>query len=140
MSHPDPDMQMRQAPILWAALLGSQVIYLGMAASGVARVRSEPLDLPVLPLVLGALAVVCGFGAQIFWRRATGAGRPIHASPEPAAPTFVSYLIAWVLDEAIAIFGLVLAFLAFPLQAWAPFFAAAFVLTLLHRPTSASAG
>ena len=48
---------------------------------------------------------------------------------------FTEYIVAWVLDEAIAIFGLVLAFLALSTAVWAPFSVAALILMLLHRPS-----
>lgn len=129
----DPRQGKRTTQILWLALLVSQVAYAAIILSGVARVRTEPPEVPILPLVLGASAVGVGLLAHYFWRRATGSGRSL-ASPPPPGAAFTHYLLAWVLDESLALYGLVLSLLAFPAAAWAPFNLAAFVLMLLHRP------
>ncbi len=95
--------------------------------------RSFGRTIPVLPLAFAGVALATVAGAHLFWRRAAGSGRPTHEAPEPAA-AFPSYLLAWVMDEAIALYGLVLGMLGFGAEAWGPFSAAGFVLMLLHRP------
>jgi F0F1-type ATP synthase membrane subunit c/vacuolar-type H+-ATPase subunit K len=133
VSRVDPAQAKRTTQVLWLALLASQVAYAAIILSGAARIRAEPPDVPILPLVLGASAIGIGLLAHYFWRRATGSGRPL-ASPPPPQTAFTHYLLAWVLDESLAIYGLVLSLLGFPDAAWAPFNLAAFVLMLLHRP------
>ncbi|NNL67687.1 MAG: hypothetical protein HKP30_15660 [Myxococcales bacterium] len=131
---PLPEAQARRVRLmLWASLLVSQLIYAGILLSGLVPVAEEPMALP-LPAILGVAAALTGAAGHFFWRRASGDGATIHASaPEPAA-AHTSYVIAWVLDESIAIYGLVLGFLAFPMTTWSLFSVAAFVLMLLHRP------
>lgn len=122
--------------ILWGALLGSQLVYVAIAASGLVRIRQEPLDLPVLPIALGGVAFATAILSHVFWRRASGAGRALHQSgPEPVAAQ-TGYLVAWVCDESVAIYGLVLALLAFGPGTWLAFSGAALVLMVLHRPAS----
>lgn len=130
----DPEQARRTNQVLWIALMLSQAIY-GLVALLVA----EPRDgvVAAMPLVLGAVGVASGVGAHLSWRRATGAGRALHAEPVRLADRFRGYLIAWVLDESIAVFGLMLALLGFPSTTWAPFLAAGMALMLVHRPRPA---
>jgi len=122
--------------ILWGALLGTQLVYVALAASGLARIRQEPLDLPVLPIAFGGVALTTAVLSHIFWRRASGAGRALHErGPEPVAAQ-TGYLVAWVCDESVAIYGLVLALLAFGPGTWLAFSGAGLALMLLHRPAS----
>lgn len=124
--------------VLWAALLASQLVYLALLGVGF-RIAPEPVELPVLPFALGAVAAATAGAAHWAWRRASGAGRPLHAPAPDDARAFTSYVIAWALDESIAIHALVLGFLGFPPSTWGVFSAAAFVLTLAHRPRGAGA-
>lgn len=135
MPQTDPARALRTVRILWIALLGAQAAYLGVILSG-ARVGDAPLDLPAFPIALAFVAAATAAGAHACWRRAHGAGRPAHERPPPAR-AFVLYVLAWVLDESIAIYGLVLGLLAFPPAVWGPFSAAALGLTLAHRPVPA---
>lgn len=134
-SNPSPaEAQARTTrQVLWVTLLVSQLIYLGILLSGLVPVASEPMNLP-LPEILGAAAVLTGATAQFFWRRASADGATLQTgAPDPGAAA-TSYILAWVLDESIAIYGLLLGFLAFPATTWSLFSVAAFVLMLLHRP------
>jgi F0F1-type ATP synthase membrane subunit c/vacuolar-type H+-ATPase subunit K len=131
----DPAQARRTNQILWLTLLASQVVYVVVILSGAARTRDEPLDLPVFPLALAVVSVATAIGSHFSWRRATGAGRPIHAAAPDPGTRFTFYILAWVLDESIAIYGLVLGLLAFSVAAWGPFSLAAFTLMLVHRPS-----
>ena len=135
MTQTDPAQVKRTNRILWLALLASHVVYVAVNLSGVVRTREEPLDLPVFPIALAVVALATGVGSHLYWRRASGAGRPIHSSPPDPAASFTSYMLAWVFDESIAIYGLMLGLLAFPVDVWVPFSLAAFVLMLVHRPS-----
>ena len=130
----DPEQARRTNQVLWIALMLSQAIY-GLVALLVA----EPRDgvVAAMPLVLAAVGVASGVGAHLSWRRATGAGRALHAEPVRLADRFRGYLIAWVLDESIAVFGLMLALLGFRSTTWAPFLAAGMARMLVHRPRPA---
>jgi F0F1-type ATP synthase membrane subunit c/vacuolar-type H+-ATPase subunit K len=135
MAHFETAQARRTNRILWLTLLASQVVYVVVLLSGAARTRDEALDLPVFPVALAVVALPTAIGSHFSWRRATGAGRPIHlAAPDPAT-AFTFYILAWVLDESIAIYGLVLGVLAFSAGVWGSFSMAAFALMLVHRPS-----
>lgn len=130
----------RPAWILWLALLSAQLVYLGLAASGIGPRDPEfgsnlPVFLPALALVALGTAVV----AQLFWRSSAEAPpRVLGAVPDgEGTPVPTSQVVAWVLDESIAVYGLLLAFLGYPAASWTLFNACAFVLFLMHRPRSA---
>ncbi len=135
MTEIDPRLTLRTRKTIWLTLLVSQLIYVGIILSGVIQVRTEPVDIPVFPIVLGVVAATTAVASHVFWRRATGAGRALHVAPPEPAAAFTSFLLAWVLDESIAIYGFVLSLLAFGATAWAPFSLAGFVLLLVHRPS-----
>jgi hypothetical protein len=116
--------------ILWGSFLASQVLYVGLGLSGVLR-AAGPMDaanpvLGILPIAFGGLAVVLAIGAHVVH------GKTADRPPGP--------ILAWALDEAIAILGLVLCILGAPLPYWLPFSAIGFGLTLLHRPREEASG
>jgi len=129
----DPERARRARTTVWLALLASQVVYAGILVGGFAPLGGGASN-PLLPVAFAALALGVAGGAHFFWRRASGAGRPLHAEPVDPGAAFVSYLLAWVLDESIGIYGFVLGVLGAPPSVWACFFAAAVALLLLHRP------
>jgi hypothetical protein len=135
MSQVDPEQARRINKILWLALIAAQVMYLAVILSGVGVTQDEPLDLQALPIALAVVAVATAMGSHLCWRRASGAGRPIHTTPAGPAASFTFYILAWVLDESIAIYGLILGLLAFSPEVWSPFSVAAFALILFHRPS-----
>ena len=134
MAQIDPSQVRRTHQIIWFVLLVSQLIYVALTLSGLAKTREEPLDVPAFPIALAVVALGTGIGSHLYWRRATGAGRSIHMSPPDPAASFTSYMLAWVFDESIAVYGLMLGLLAFSVNVWVPFSLAAFVLILVHRP------
>ena len=131
----DPAQTRRTQWVFWLTLLAAQVLYVLVILSGAARTREEPLDLPALPIALAVVALATAIGAHVCWRRASGTGRPIHSSPPEPATSFTFYILAWVLDESIALYGLVLGLLALSPSVWGPFSLAALVLMLVHRPS-----
>ncbi len=135
MAEVDPAQAERTRKIIWLTLLVSQLIYVAIILSGAIQTRTEPVDIPVFPMVLGVVAATTAVASHLFWRRATGAGRALHVAPPQPAAAFTSFLMAWVLDESIAIYGFVLSVLAFSAAAWAPFIVEAIALLLVHRPS-----
>jgi hypothetical protein len=131
MAQVDPAQAKRTNQILWLVLLASQAAYVGIVLVGT-QVAEEPPDLPAIPLALAVVTVATGAGSHFCWRRATGAGRPLHSSPPEPAAAATFYILAWVLDESVA--GLVLGLLAFAPAVWGPFSLVAFSLMLVHRP------
>jgi F0F1-type ATP synthase membrane subunit c/vacuolar-type H+-ATPase subunit K len=129
----DPALARRNNWVVWAVLLLSQLVYVGIAASGVGRETSGPPP-DVFVVALGVVAVGTALGAHLCWRRSRGAGRAVNEAPPTQQQAFTFFLLAAVLDESIAIYGLVLAFLGAPAETWAPFSVAAFALLLIHRP------
>lgn len=121
--------------LLWAALAVSQVIYLFVPApprEGAANLSD------VLPIALGAVAFAQCVGIVALLRiRAFG---PIQrggldpTSKEGAAQLFTTLILAWVLAESAAIYGLVLRFLGFDLLYSTPLSAAGALLLFLGRP------
>ncbi len=125
-------MRQAQPPVttlLWGSFLASQVVYVLLGLSGLLRgaggegvegdggAGSPPGTL--VPIALGGIAVVLGVVAHIVFRRA------------PARPP--GPIVAWALDEAIALLGLGLCFLGYPTATWLPFSGIGLGLTLLHR-------
>jgi len=121
-------------PLLWGALLASQLVYLAILVSGALPARERPLDLAALPVALGGAAAGAALAAHLLFRRGTGAGRAVHEAPPEEGAALTWLLLAWVLDEGVALAGLVLGLLGFSGAIWGPFSAAGLVLMLLHRP------
>jgi hypothetical protein len=135
MAEIDSAQARRNNQIIWLTLLASQLIYVAVILSGAARTRTEPFELPVLPIALAVVAVATGIGSHLCWRHAVGAGQPIHSEPPKPARSFTFYMLSWILDGSVAVYGLVLGLLAFSPAAWGPFSLAAFVLIVVHRPS-----
>lgn len=121
--------------IVWSALAVSQVIYLLVPAPP-ARTASTLPD--AFPMALGTVALLEAVGIVALLRVRAFApvqsGRIDPTSKSGAAQLFTSLILAWVLAESIAIYGLVLRFLHFSSTAWAPFAAAGAFLLILGRP------
>ena len=130
----DPAQARRTSWVLWSALLFAQVVYVGIAASGIAGRSSTSPPADVFTTGLGVIGLGTAVGAHLSWRHSRGTGRAAHEPPPSQQQAFPFFLLACVLDESIAIYGLVLAFLGAPAPTWAPFSAAAFALLMLHRP------
>jgi len=129
----DPAQAKRINKILWSVLLAAQLVYVAVGQSGIAPTPSNPVG-SAIPTVFALLGVAMGVASQFFYRRATDAGQPIHTPAPETAVAFRFYMLAWLLDEGIAILGLILAFLTVSISVWAPFSIAAFVLMWMHRP------
>ena len=134
MAEIDASQARRNNRIIWTTLLAAQVAYVAVVLSGLAQTRAEPLELPALPIALAIVAIATGFGSHLCWRRAVVAGRPSGSEAPKRSRSSTLYLVSWVLDESIAVYGLVLGILAFDPLTWGPFSLGALVLTVLHRP------
>jgi hypothetical protein len=134
MKQTDPAQAKLILRVVWMAILLSQLIYLALLLAGI-RGAKQPLDLPILAQALGVVALATAIGSHLCWRRASGSGTAIHTPLPGPAKSFPFYVVAWMLDESIAIYGLVLGMLAFPVDVWGLFSLVGFFLTLLHRPT-----
>lgn len=127
---------MTSSRIVWAAFLASQAAFLVVALS------LEPRGLPpprAVAVAFGVLAAFQAVLADLFFRRAErlaaappGRGAPTEEARRPAA--LRRALVAWALDETIALLGLVLALLGASASTWGGFGVVAVVLLVLHRP------
>ena len=127
----DPLLRMR---LLWAAFLGSLAIYLVVLLV----VSPGPREVsPVIVAALTAASVVCAAAAACLRRlaRATSAAHP----PDPARRVLLD-LLAYALIEAIAIYGLVLAFLGGGTGLLLPFWGVSAAGLLLVFPRAADYG
>ena len=121
--------------ILWAVLAVSQVIYLAVPLF--AEVGTATLS-EVFPMVLGVVAFVQGVIVVVILR--AQAFSPIQSrridptTTEGLAKLFTPLLLAWVIAESVAIYGLVLRLLNFDFQYWIPFSVAGAFLLFLGRP------
>jgi F0F1-type ATP synthase membrane subunit c/vacuolar-type H+-ATPase subunit K len=140
VSEIDPAGARRVTQLVWGAMLASQAVYFGVLLAGLGSAGVLASPPAVLPGVLAAVAASQAVGAHILWRRASGAGLPLHAVRRNPVAAFQSYLIAWALDEAIGIYGLVLGLLGFGSETWAAFCAGGAVMLLLHRPRPGDTG
>src|SRR5262245_30697563 len=120
---------------VWAALALSQLVYLFIPAPP--RENTGEIS-GAFPLVLGIVAVlqailIAGL-LQLRAFKPIQAGQLDPTSKAGAAQLFTTLMIAWVLAESVAIYGLVLRFLQFPLTTSLPFSLAGAFLLFLGRP------
>lgn len=108
--------------ILWGSFLATQVAYVVLGWSGLAPRIGVTSDSPLskLPILFAGLAIVLAVAAHVMFQKTRA------AAPGP--------IVAWALDEAIALLGLVLCLFGFPPATWLPFSGIGFALTVLHAP------
>jgi F0F1-type ATP synthase membrane subunit c/vacuolar-type H+-ATPase subunit K len=125
----------QQLLIIWTMLAISQGIYLLVPLPPRENAAAIPA---VFPIALGVVAIVQAIGIVGFLRiRAFNpirAGLLNPASKAGAPQLFTTLLIAWVLAESVAVYGLLLRILHFPPTISAPFAAAAAILLFIGRP------
>ncbi len=127
--------------ILWAALLGSALINIGIAfALAPSMGSSEALPIPLLRLVFAGISLALGVGSLAFRKRALvqpiARGELDPDSEEGRARAMTPFVLNLVLSEAVGLFGLVLALVSGqPFEA-VGFGLAAGVLIVLHRPVA----
>ena len=136
--------------ILWAALLGSQALYVALIVLGVLEAPSEPAD-PIMLPALGAVALgtsVASFVVpRILHRSAIAQALPAvqHQGSGELAVIRAAYqagmspfIVSLALSEAVALYGLVLAALGFPVLYCLPFSGLGAMLTLVRFPTESA--
>jgi F0F1-type ATP synthase membrane subunit c/vacuolar-type H+-ATPase subunit K len=126
--------------MIWLVLLAAQGVYVVVALFHPGFGGTSFADNHAFPIALALVSIVsCGM-AHNFWRRASGAGLALHeiTSRDPAK-SFPLFLQAWVIDESIAIYGLIQALSGIPVMIWLPFSLAGALLLILHRPVESAA-
>jgi F0F1-type ATP synthase membrane subunit c/vacuolar-type H+-ATPase subunit K len=140
--------QLFQARIIWAALVASQFLFIGLLFAGVLRPPPEPPDPQMLYLLAGLSIVVAvvsfalpmylgGQIAQQVIAQLRHEGEPSNKRIIERAfqAGFSPFIISIALSESISIYGLVLGALGFSRMVALPFFAAGIALTLVRFPT-----
>jgi len=125
--------------IVWTALAVAQVIYFLIPVPARPNAASPSATFAlVYPLALGAVAgiqaLIIVSLLQLRAFKPIQAGQLDPMSTPGASQLFTTLLIAWVLAESVAIYGLVLRFMLFPRSHSLPFFLAGAVLLFLGRP------
>lgn len=130
--------------IIWRSMLLAQGIMalVMISAPAVVAPGQEPPGLLAWGFLLAALAMAVT--AVLAWRYASGESATLNRLLRESGPRAVRrrtfHAIAWALDEAITVLGLVLVFLGGSLTTGLAFAAAGILLTLLHRPAAPAAG
>ncbi len=129
---PDTGTSIRLA---WFGMLIGQGFYLVLAWWSAEQINLGLAHVTALPYALGGAAAIAGLLSHRLWRKA-GVERVIAAPPQiiPDALIRKRLLIAWSLDDGVAMTGLMLALLGFTHQTWLIFNVAGCGLLLLHRP------
>jgi hypothetical protein len=125
----------QQFLIIWSALMVSQVIYLFVPASGREATANQAA---AFPIALGIVAFAQAVGIIVLLKiRAVDPiqlGKLDPGAKEGIAKLFITLMLAWVLAESVAIYGLVLRFMHYDFVYFAPFSAAGAFLLFLARP------
>ena len=116
------------------ALLGSIVLYFLVCLYSPVRSEGSPDMLRVLALtsVVIAAAVFVLRGKVLAPSATLAAAKPDDANTLSLWRT--AHIVIWALCEVIAMYGLLLRYLGFPVAYAAPFFACGFLLILLLAP------
>src|SRR6476660_7106978 len=116
------------------ALLGSIVLYFLLCLYAPVRSEGSPDMLKVLALTSGviAAAVFVLRGKVLVPSAALAATQPDDANTLSLWRT--AHIVMWALCEVIAMYGLLLRYLGFPVAYAAPFFAGGFLLILFLGP------
>jgi F0F1-type ATP synthase membrane subunit c/vacuolar-type H+-ATPase subunit K len=121
--------------VIWVALAVSQLVYIFVPAP----IPENASTLPnIFPIALAVVALIQAVGIVVLLRVRAFApvqsGRIDPTSTSGTAQLFTTLILAWVLAESIAIYGLVLRFLHFSLPYSASFAAAGALLLFVGRP------
>jgi len=128
----------RLLEILWVANFVSPLAYTALGVFLGANDSGNVRNLSILPYAFGAVAATAAIAAHIFWRRWSPADLPVHRARARGAdlPILRVRLIqVWALDSVAGVFGLGLALLGFPKDAWIWFMIAPAALLFLHHPS-----
>ncbi len=125
----------QQLVIIWSVLMVSQVIYLLVPASGQEATANQGATFPI---ALGVVAFAEAVGIIVLLKiRAVDPirlGKLDPGAKEGIAQLFTTLIMAWVLAESVAIYGLVLRFMHYGFVYFAPFSAAGAFLLFFGRP------
>lgn len=123
--------------VIWAALLGSQVIYALMASMGLGKKGPPPSDelMTILAVVAVSNALIAMIAPRMILSQRLKQG-PLHTESDRLAALFPALIIRYALYEAVALFGLVIALTGGEISQSGPFFGAGMVLMLLNAPTA----
>ena len=128
--------QQQQLRRIWTAMLSSIGIYGVVCAAAVGMVAAgAETDAEWPRRMFSAIAVVLG-ALSVWWRRRFLASDPVQPAPLGFMELQSHGVVAWALSEAVAICGLVVAFLLRDAREFIPFGAAAAALLVLHRPSN----
>lgn len=127
----------RTLTLLWYVLLAAQALYVAVAASGIGGTRSAGFarDVPLFAPALGVIAFASVIVARLAWRRLHARADALREPGAIAQARFTAALVTWLIEESVAIYGLVLALLGYPAGTWAVFSALALAAFLTHRPS-----
>jgi uncharacterized membrane protein len=116
------------------ALLGSIVLYFLLCLYFPARSEGSPDMLRVLGLTSGVIAAA----VFILRGKVLGPSAALAATQPDNANTLslwrTAHIVMWALCEVIAMYGLLLRYLGFPVAYAAPFFACGFLMILFLAP------
>lgn len=114
---------------MWLVFISAVGGYAAMGFLLPVVVDFGPDLLRILAFTFIAIGVGAGFAGHLLWRRAQQA--------EPGTQQHYTFtLLAWVLDETLALFGLVLAIGGIDTASWLLFLVPSIVLLIVHRPVS----
>lgn len=140
-AQPTPiDAALLMMRILFGALVMSVAVYL-VIIHVIARGDPRPLD-PTMSMGLAGAAVVLGvlapFARRVLMPRRVagppGAPAPRTLSPGGFGRAFAAHVVGWALCEAVAVMGVVLAFIGRDPAAFYPFAAGSVLLFLFLAP------
>jgi hypothetical protein len=140
------DPQLFTPRILWAALLLSQAMYVGLLSfPGLRPMPTDPPDM-IIAWGVGAAAVmvaIASFAVPALIRRSAAAAPPVDphsgrsARQQAFGAALTPFILSMALSEAISIFGFILGWLGHSAFVWAPFITAGMLLSAWRFPTEA---
>jgi hypothetical protein len=123
---------------LWGSMLMSLAVYgalpLVLSMDEPASTNTAAMLTPILMLVGLGLAIASFVLRKLLLDRPLAAGSLDPTTPEGAQQIQTGFIVAWVLSEAVGIFGLVLWFLGRDTTLLYGFLAAGAVLLAAHAP------
>lgn len=132
-THPSTDQFARVISVIAAALAASVLIYMVIAWIVVPTMANEGMEfeqLQLIALVLAVLSIGHLVAAQVLFSTRVRAAASL-TSPEQRLETYrTSFILAFALREAVAVYGLVLSFLGGDVR-WALVFGAAALVSML---------
>jgi F0F1-type ATP synthase membrane subunit c/vacuolar-type H+-ATPase subunit K len=131
------DRQKQQLRLIWAAMLSAVVMYGAVCflVLGASEAAADDTN-EWLHTLVTSVAIIPGV-LSIWWRRhflSTDSGAAGVDVSMPFAQFQAHGLIVWALSEAVAVCGLVLAFVVHSFHEFIPFGVASVALLIMHHP------